>query len=233
MLARLVASLVVGVLLSSGTGCIPLAFVFPKATYIPAPVIAPEEAPALAVRIEDTFDFEAGGFICGWIKLFPTKRTITLVTDGEKGCPGQGCLSLERGLVWYAVYTRTHRHAMSVKLYRPGYRAVELAAWPSRDPIVWREIDDTPSRMETLDSIWTNPKAEESDWKRMEFTANSGPALLAIASEYDRMAGDLERRGGEAHLAEQNVTALVAQLRKRCIHLRTMAGSIGKPADDP
>lgn len=232
MLARLVASLVVGVLLSSGTGCIPLAFVFPRATYIPAPVIDPEEAPALAFRIEDTFDFEAGGFMCGWIKLFPTKRTITLLTDGEKGCPGQVCLSLERGLFWYAIYTRTQRHAMSVKLYRPGYGAVELAAWPSRDPIVWREIIDTPSRMATLDSIWTDPEADESDCKRVEFTANSGPALLAIASEYDRMAGDVGRRGGEAHLAGQDVTALVAQLRKRCVHLRTIAGPIEKSAGD-
>jgi hypothetical protein len=97
----------------------------------------------------------------------------------------------------YPVYIS---HSVALKLYRPGYRLIEINSWdPPRD-VVWREAPDLASQEKELDHLFLMPEQEESgpeSWTPIRPYLAAGSesvehrrVLLFGASEYKRLAAD-------------------------------------------
>ena len=124
--------------------------------------------------------------------------------------PSQTQVGLDYGWVFYqgvfSYFGHTHRTVL-VRLYRPGWRTVEINSWEKTSPVVWKKAQNLTIQEQAVDdliSTWKtdflcfedpsdreNPLRDQNGFRGLApgaASASHRQALLFAASEYDRLA---------------------------------------------
>jgi hypothetical protein len=142
---------------------------------------------------------------------------------------------------WYAnfvalSYWQHLHHTLLVRLYRPGYRTVEVRAWEYDTPVEWNEAVTGEDREAAIDDLASTYATDnKAHWRATadglppgtrprdprlfrclasgEASAAHRQALLFIAEEYARLARELP--GGDDDPLRARVTLKARALRER------------------
>jgi hypothetical protein len=155
-------------------GCLPYAY--PKLSCVPGTELGPEASDVHAFRVDAETDFPFGDS-----KYALTE--ITLQADGT--LPTQWRVTIERGTVDPSgrLYHLSggQAHETRVRLYRPGYRLVELKSWDSTDRIVWQPASDWRAQVEALTGLLAPPQATASPATESQVSLDLSPLLQPVA----------------------------------------------------
>jgi hypothetical protein len=163
--------------------------------------------------------------------------TLTPLTLSKKGrVPSQTDLTLDYGLYVVGValnYPMHHGHSTLVRLYRPGYKLVELRAWEKPPMVRFEQATSFQDQENTIDNLLSPPSIEapqaEFGYGRYENSSfcrgqvkpgstsrKHREALLFAVSEYERLASSTA--------SDQNVGKEVsARLLRKAQELRDQA----------
>jgi hypothetical protein len=183
------------------------------------------------VDIDDSYNAVCGGV--AYYELTPLQLS------------GRGTTSLQMALscaygwryvgIWDHWPTRT-THSVAVRLYRRGYKTVEMRPGQSMPELEWTEVADLPDQEKAIDDLLgVSPLQSTSPVKPIKTSGFRSPpalelgtrssgqreALLFAAGEYERLAAstDPEERSIRARLLD----------KARC--LKELAA--GKPREEP
>lgn len=180
-----------------GTGCL-LPYAYPKVSYIPAVSREDFPADARAFRVDVTARHADAGE--------NGEHTIGPITPLPGGSvPPQARASLDHGIaVWGPLsYTAGEAHTTRVRLYRPGYRTVEITSWALRNDVKWEKAADWSAQEQAVDDLLRCPSVLGKHTKPAAVPeAASGETLLFAAAEYERVSG-LARESEAARLREK------------------------------
>jgi hypothetical protein len=132
-------------------GCIP--YVYPKLSYVPGTELGQEASQVYAFRV----DAETELTIIGRSEYKLTE--IASRADGT--LPAQLQATLEIGvahLPHWNYFSGGCVHETLVRLYRPGYRLIELRPWESTDSIRWQPAPDWQSQKHALIGLIASPR---------------------------------------------------------------------------
>ena len=219
-------------------GCIPFIpvyYAYPTAAFIPAVPAAASPAEVRAFRVDvadeqNCIDFPEHD-----------RYVLTPVSLSRAGSvPPQMLVALDYGWVWNCIALifdgHTH-HTVMVRLYRPGFRTVEIQAGQKEGRADWEKTADAAAQEKAVDdllSTWgTNDPGRQwaddhnrdlppTDWKVFASLAPGSSSsghrrtLLFAASEYERLAAGL----GDDEPAQRQR----ARLADKAKALRELAG---------
>jgi hypothetical protein len=109
--------------------------------------------------------------------------------------PSQTRVTFEHGLG--VILKLGEIHAMRVRLYRPGYKLVELESWDSQDKISWQPAADWQAQELAVDNLVGCPvlrhptvpgPSKSRDVLQPPTTPEAKQALVFAAGEYERVA---------------------------------------------
>jgi hypothetical protein len=195
------------------TGCIPLAYVYPTAEFVPAtPTNAPRDE-VKAIRV-DAVQSHSPSYLD-----YKERILLKEVALGKEGqVPAQLTAGIDRGWVWNCVVLtysgHTHR-TVEVKLYRRSYQTAVLKPGEKTGTLAWQPADDLAARVQALDDllgpvvqpVWHNNQVSDD----LDFLWGLAPGsagrehkkvLLWAADEYEALAQDEKAKRVRA-LAEQ------------------------------
>jgi hypothetical protein len=122
-----------------------------------------------------------------------TLAEIKPLPDGS--IPSQTRVTLEHGLG--VILKLGEIHAMRVRLYRPGYKLVELESWDSQDKISWIPAENWESQELAVDTLVSCPMlrhptvpgpSRPHETLQPPTTPEAKQALVFAAGEYERVA---------------------------------------------
>lgn len=186
------------------SGCLPIPYIYPKLSYIPPVSVSSTGDRVYVFRVQGTFkqeQYNENFFISGQPAMVPHHKIRLLSTEDVQTISSQTCLTFEKGIVWWPLFQSTEVHDLSLRLYRPGYKTVEFHGWTTPSKIIWEEVRGMTDQELALDRVWSCPPAkwEEENrdlpesW-RYKASKNSRTALAFLASEYERLAWEQQRR---------------------------------------
>jgi hypothetical protein len=146
-----------------------------------------------------------------------TLARIPLSTDRT---PPQTRVSFDHGLIVLGValnYRTLTSHSVAVRLYRPGFRLVEIKPGDPADRATWEAATGLEAQEAALDNLF-GLKGERGRLEPGSASAAHREALLFGASEYDRLASLASaQRSGQGDQGKR--------LGEKAERLRSLAGS--------
>ena len=161
---RRVALLMLGLTPLLMAGCL-AGYVYPKVSYIPSLDIdaPPDQVSAFAVHNQREQALS-----------LPASHTITLRPLPQQSATGrQASVSLERGYwLWGGMRISEHvSYRLTVRLYRRGYRSVEVGSWQLFEAVHWTSADTLAEREQAIDDLVAAREGEGMAWE-------SGPSAF-------------------------------------------------------
>jgi hypothetical protein len=150
--------LLCGVLLAFSllaTGCF-IPYAYPKLSYVRGTELGSEVSDVRVFCVDA--EMQRALYKSSDCDYKPTE--ITPRADGT--LPPQLRVTVESGVAhptdnWY-YFSGGHVHETLVRLYRPGYRLLELRSWDSTDKIVWQPAPDWRSQEQALIGLLAAPQ---------------------------------------------------------------------------
>jgi hypothetical protein len=201
-------------------GCFAMGWAYPTASFTPSICIGPEAQDVRAFRFDvrdDASSYEG----------FEHDRYVMRemnVRFGDRLAP-QGKVAIDYG--WATIsaisYGQATHHTLLVRLYRPGYRTIEIESWQLAPDVKWVKTESLVDREKAIDDLLTTFERDFSSHLRSH--ANERPrdskvfsclasgsadeqhraALLFAASEYELLAR------GDVSDADRNFVARVSE----------------------
>jgi len=136
-------------------GCL-IPYAYPKLSYVPGCEFGPEANEIHAFRVDVSEDHLFFGGDTG-------QYTITEISPRSDGSvPPQSRVTVERGFGLLLQLGR--KHATCVRLYRPGYKLVELDSWDSTDKISWQPAENWGDQAWAINKLLARPILFSSFW---------------------------------------------------------------------
>ncbi len=200
--ARFVASCLAGLVCVFLAGCL-VPYMYPHVQHVSGFRVPKEGSELYAFRVEAANVVEAG---------LPRPHYTLARLSLERGehVPAQTDVTLDYGaFVGGATQNPVHQgHSLLVRLYRPGYRLVEIRAGDPPARIAWQSVNGLAGEEEVLDSLLAAPfvplpqvlgqkplptPVVSKGWVPLDVTPGSAgaqhrDALLFAAGEYERLA---------------------------------------------
>ncbi len=175
-------------------GCL-IPYAFPTVSCVPAVPLGAEAVSVHAFRVDVTRK---------WIDIGAQDayRLAEIPVSALGSVPVQGKLSATYGMyvlgvaLNYPVYTS---HSVEIRLYRPGFKLVEVESWDLLDRVEWKKLAPTEDEEQVLDRLYlTSDSAKcEDHWPACRRFLEPGSAsaahraaLLFGVAEYERLAAD-------------------------------------------
>lgn len=209
-------------------GCVPIPYAYPTVSQVPAVQLGPERDEVHVFRVDIADDQSCVEFADKQRDHYVLSQVLTSPA-GE--VPSQKRVALESGWYWnlIAVSYQVHTHrTLCVRLYRPGFRTIELTPGDKPEKIAWHEAIELAAQEKAVDDLLsTNGTNAWAQWKggwgisQLDGGATSPAhkgALLFAAAEYERLAGK------EQSLVEE-FQGLRERLTRKANWLRALAGN--------
>src|SRR5262249_40397039 len=162
------------------SGClpfVPLPYVVPTASYTPPVFVeAPDQTRVFRVDVRRNFsgvEFNFGDTYA---------LTELGIYQGGWILP-QAQVAADYGFVWNClalIYTGHIHHTHHVRLYRPGYKLIEIQSWQLATPVAWVRAKDIEHREKAIDELLATPGWQQ-DLLR--------PTIPELAKEEERKHG--------------------------------------------
>jgi hypothetical protein len=186
------------------SGCLSYGWAYPTASFVPAISIAPvpQDVRAFRIDIKDDHSFH-------WVErndLFDEgeddlyEMSEMTIRFGDRLCP-QGKLAVDYG--WESsgsasssspfVRGRESNHLLLVRLYRPGYKTVEIQSWQLASNPVWHEAKTLIARERAIDDLVSTFERDARAHAKAFISRGAnesaqGPAPPRDSTVFDRMA---------------------------------------------
>jgi hypothetical protein len=187
-------------------GCMPLAYVYPKVSFIPPGTVGPVGDQVHAYRVDITNDDNS-------VEITEHDKYVLsrLPLHDDGSFDPQTKVSVDYGWLLYGLVNfidaSTH-HTMLVRLYRPGYHTIEIESWHTKERIRWIAASTPEEQEQAIDdlvSTWkTTPERIQTKAAYSGFTPPHDPivfhylapgsdseehreALCFTATEYERL----------------------------------------------
>jgi hypothetical protein len=220
-------------------GCFPLLYAYPSLSFVPPIDAGPVTDKVYAFRVDITDERNGAEFPDRDRYLFreiPVSETARV--------PLQAKLDVDRGWVFFGPqkYSAHTRHAILVRLYRPGYQTVEVARPGDAKRICWVEAKEVRNRETAVDELLSTWRTDASGHKELAAKNRVGQStpdnvvqirclapgsastghrqfLLFAADQYTAIAVRLNRPDATAEDLEayQRLMSKVAWLHKRAV----------------
>jgi hypothetical protein len=199
---RFVANCLAGLVCVLLAGCL-VPYMYPHLQHVSGFQVPKEGSELYAFRVEASNVIDAG-------QARPHFMLARLSLDRGEHVPAQTDLTLDYGaFIGGAMQNPVHQgHSLSVRLYRPGYRLMEIRAGEPARKIAWQAVEGLEGEEEVLDSLLGLPSLEipmmlgqkplpapvpSKGWMALDLTPGSAGAqhrdsLLFVATEYERLA---------------------------------------------
>lgn len=213
-------------------GCVPIGYVYPVLTSTPPVPVGAKAGEVYAFRVDDTEEWEDIEYPYPEVVGIPLPRanrryavdSYTLqrihLTDEDR-VTEQSLMAFDYGWLWHRLIVsdsgRTE-HRMTVRLYRPGWKTVEIREGQTSEPIRWQEAPDVEAQERAVDDLLVSWKKDGHDQAEKAVPGIGGledtrqasgrtlisrihslapgsaskahkKALLFAADEYERLAG--------------------------------------------
>jgi hypothetical protein len=162
----------------------------------------------------------------------PAVTLARVPVNSQGGIPGQLEIGHEMGYVNYWG-TREHssqRHAMLLRLYRPGHELIEVRTVDKQTSLDWRPVKDFAAQERAVDALTMLPAESgattPNDWWTLNTPLDENPlqsgaaspaareALLFASSEYERLARDPQLDRYDQQPTRDRLRAKAACLRR-------------------
>lgn len=206
-------------------GCIPIGYVYPTVSYI-APVAVgagPDEVHAVRVDVADDDNSPEFAEHDKYIL-----QTLSLTPNGS--FDPQIKVAVDYGWLWNCVqliYSEHTHHTLMVRLYRPGYKTIEIESWQKTGQVKWEVAADLVDREEAIDDLVATWKTTYLS-PQYQYAHPGNPrdtmvfqtlapgsisdehrdVLLFAAGEYERLAGQAKTQAELRSRAEIKAKAL-------------------------
>jgi hypothetical protein len=173
--ACLAAALLLGPLLAGCDTYMPLYYAYPAVTHVPALPIKATDDGVQAFRV-DVVDQDNG-------VNFPEDDSylLTPLSVGPDGkVPAQTRFALDYGWLMSRdgqVHDGQTKHAVLVRLYRPGWQTVECrSTWDKVSGVAWKESADMEAREKAVDDLLTTWATDFQGHRQVRAQAGKKPA---------------------------------------------------------
>jgi hypothetical protein len=219
------------------SGCFPLLYAYPSISFVPSidPGPVPDKVYAFRVDVTD----ERNG------NLAENDRYVLreLALGSSNRVPMQAKIDVDRG--WFLVSDRSQhahtRHAVMVRLYRPGWDTIEIHAPDDAHHVRWFEAGNPGRREEAVDALLSTWETDVEKMRELSSASvlqqqalptpidvlhfrNLAPgsasgehcrALLFAAGEYERIAAGLGQDEPGRDVRRESLLVKAHWLRKR------------------
>ena len=162
----------------------------------------------------------------------PAVTLARVPVNSTGGVPGQLEVGHEMGYVnyWGAREHHKQRHAMLLRLYRPGCELLEVRTVDKQTPLDWRPVQDFAAQERAVDGLTALPAdagaATPDDWWTRSQPIDENPlqaggvslaqreALQFASSQYERLARDPQLDRYDQQPARDRLRAKSAWLRR-------------------
>jgi hypothetical protein len=191
-------------------GCMPLGYAYPTISYVPAARVGAARDEVKAFRIDIVDDDN-----CFEIKEQDRYVLTPLPLHRDGSYDPQMKFGLTYGWMWNCIaltYGGSTERTVMVRLYRPGYRTLEVRSWQKDGPLQWTEapmLEEQEEAIDDLVSTWRTagdhlqtrfaaqgfvPPREPIVFRSLAPGSAGGPhhcaTLRFAASEYERLLKD-------------------------------------------
>lgn len=175
-----------GLALLATAGCIPIPFVYPSFTYVPALPTHTDEP----VYVSRETKFHGGQTILasGYIRM---GGDLDLVSVAEKHpTEPQSDFYWNHGLIWWPFYSYSDGQSTVFRFYRPGHETIELRGGPWHEELRWVKATTLDAQEKALDEIRSegNDNWESDPSRTIRARQISERARAFLAGEYERLA---------------------------------------------
>jgi hypothetical protein len=214
---------VVALFCTFSTGCL-VPFGYPSFAYVPTAFMGKQPLDCHAFRVDVKAEIVDIGESDTYF-LAPIAPTAT-------GClPSQTGVSLDYGFYVFGIavnYPVCCSHGTYVRLYRPGYRLIELGSWQLAGEVIWKEAKELLSQEEAVDNLLSTPplswrsgvfvSSEQEPWRLGQLQSGSASrgqreTLLFAADEYERIAKDTRTESEESRPVQERLMAKAKWVR--------------------
>ncbi len=213
-------------------GCMPLGYVYPSISYVRPASVGAARDQVRAFRVDVTDDDNSLSIPEG------DRYVLTSLKLKEDGSFDPQ-LKVSANYGWFLdgpglMQGNTRTHTVLVRLYRPGYHTLELAAWRGDEPLHWTQaptpqeqeqaVDDlvttwrtSPTRLQCQYAVQSCETPRDSIILRYlapgSISGEHREALCFAAGEYERLANDATDKHLRARLEEKarTIRKLVVQ----------------------
>ncbi len=184
-------------------GCLPV--IYPSIAHVPSLDLDEPVADVHAFRIDASADLIN---LVNWIPARSFVRRVPVASSGSVG--SQTGIYLNYGALQMIIPAASciRHHTTVVRLYRPGYRLVEIRSWQLATEIRWEPAPDVESQAHALDNLLASPwrpvKPIHAKWDPTDDIywgsecLEHREAIVFAISEYERLSdlepGDDEKR---------------------------------------
>jgi hypothetical protein len=181
------------------TGCMP--YVYPTISHTPELTVPNADGSVHAFRV-DVDRTERSP------QPATTQYTLSRIPLNERGIiPGQVEVAHAMGIynplgIGETVEHERSHYTMSVRVYRPGYRTMEVKDWGKARDLQWAPAADLLAQEKAVDDLIATPEAAKATWWELKDEKMPGlgllpglesnsqkQALLFASGEYQRLAG--------------------------------------------
>jgi hypothetical protein len=187
-------------------GCAPIGYAYPTVSYVPPVTLGAERDEVTAFRVDVADDDN-----CFNIREKDEYVLHPLPLHRDGHIDPQMKLAVDYGWIWNwvsGIYDGATRHTVMVRLYRPGYRTIEIHSWQKKGRVNWVPASSPEEREIAIDeliSTWnTTPERLQNQIARTGFVPPRDPfvfhylapgatldehqqALQFAAREYERL----------------------------------------------
>jgi hypothetical protein len=191
-----------------GAGCIPIGYAYPAAAFVPGVQVRAPAEEVHAFRLDVADDQNCVDF-AGREHDRYVLRPLALGRGDRLG--PQVKVAIDYGWIWNCIalsYGGHTQHTLLVRLYRPGFRTIEVRSWQKDGEAKWIEATDLESREKAVDDLLSTWNTDfQRSLGRAALTSGDVPrdsavfrslaagaaskghrqALLFAASEYERL----------------------------------------------
>jgi hypothetical protein len=155
-------------------GCLPYAY--PKVSYVAGTELGSEVSDVHAFRVDGDRDLPLG---------FCDYRLTEITPRADGTLPSQWRVTIERGTAdltgRFHYFSGGQVHETLMRLYRPGYRLVELKSWESTDTIVWQPAPDWRAQVQALTGVLAPPQPTATPATAARASQDLSPLLQPVA----------------------------------------------------
>jgi hypothetical protein len=206
-------------------GCMPLGYAYPTVSYVRPVRVGPARDEVKAFRV-DIADEDNNMEVKENDRYVLTP--LRLHRDGSSD--PQLKFAVTYGWLWNCValsYGGSTQRTVLVRLYRPGYRTIEVQSWQANEPLAWTEatmLEEQEEAIDELVSTWkTTGEHVQAQYASQHFVPPREPivflalapgstapahraALQFAADEYERLLKDATKPDLHARLEEKAKT---------------------------
>jgi hypothetical protein len=151
LLSRCTGTILVALLCPLLTGCLAVGWAYPTASFVPAVSVGAAAQDVRAFRIDVKDDGPA------WDGDIESDRYVMeemTARFGDRLCP-QGKLAVDYGWEGLSALSQGHttHHTLLVRLYRSGYKTVEIESWELVSEATWIKATTLSARERAIDDL--------------------------------------------------------------------------------